>query len=64
MKATLTLVIDDKEVNEAVTDLITTAGTTELPIWAFIEMYQDAVGRWKPKASAKKTTVKKSGKKK
>jgi len=64
MKVTLTLVIDDKDINDAVNDLVTTAGTCELPIWDFIDMYQNAVERWKSKASAKKATVKKSGKKK
>lgn len=69
MKATITLVIDDKDVNDAVNDLITTAGTRELSVDEFIDNYNYAVYGYNVsmpgnKAPGKKATVKKKSKKK
>ena len=66
MKVTLSLIIDDNEINDAVLNLVTTAGTCELSAQEFIEMYLNAVqpGGASNIRLAKKATVKKKGKKK
>jgi len=66
MTITLTLVIDDRNVNDAVNNLITTAGSRTLTVDEFVDKYNEAAyGYTMPgKSAPSKKSAKKSGKKK